>query len=393
MPSVKSVQHGSVTIISSDGTSGTITISSVTPANSYISSISTEGGATSGFREHREMFSLELTSATQLTWTRHESASAQSMDLYWEVTEFDSGELERSVQRGRVDVVDNAAASSEDIAITVTSTANAFIACSWNTDQLNAYRGVRGDLTSTSNLRFQGAQATVSTAEDVAWEIVEFKASDITSSERVSCGGVNLDDNLETQDTVTLTTTLSDTTTALIFHQGLTQLASGTKSRGSWDITNTTTLTYDRSEQGSTDEEHIANAVVIEFADSPTVQRGAFYVAGSTLSTTSGAYTSTVASRTTQATASWSQAFQVGSQYTQTGTNLPAQGQYLHVSQRRTESGGNLTDIGITRKAGQGRINVKWQTIEWPAASSTDASDRWRMLAFGQESELFDPSV
>ena len=369
MPSVVGVQHGSVTITASDGATGTITISSVTPGNAYISSVSLDGGNTSGWRLFRELFTLELTSATQLTWTRHSSASAVDLDFYWEVTEFDSGALERSVQRGRVDVVDNAAASSEDVPITLTSTANAFITCTWNSDQSAAYLGTRGDLTSTSNLRFQGVEASASTAEDVAWEIVEFKASDITSSERVSCGGVDLDDNLETQDTVTLATTLSDTTTALVLHQGLTQGSGGVKVRGSWDITNTTTLTYDRSEQGSTDAEHIANAVVIEFADSPTVQRGALSMAGGSASASSGAYTSTVAARTTQVTALWMQGFQAGTHYTQDAQTNPGQADDTNTSMRRTESGGNVTDVGIARADTAGQIDVKWQTIEWPTGA------------------------
>lgn len=393
MPTVKSVQHGSVTITSSDGTSGTISISSVTLGNAYISSVSLDGGNTSGWRLIRELFTLELTSATQLAWARNSSATAADLDLYWEVTEFDSGALERSVQRGRIDVVDNAAASSEDVAITVTSTANAFITCSWNTDQLATYLGTRGELTSTSNLRFQGIEATASTAEDVAWEVIEFKAADITSSERVSCGGVDLDDNLETQDTVTLSTTLSDTTTALLFHQGLTQASGGVKARGCWDITNANTLTYDRSEQGSTDSEHIANALVIEFSDSPTVQRGELTMASTVSSANSGAYTSTVATRTSQATASWMQGFQAGTHYTQNGTTLPGQANDTNTSMRRTESGGNVTDIGIARADTAGQINVKWQTIEWPAATSSASLDLWRFANFGSDSELFDPAA
>ena len=367
MPSVASVQHGSVTIVAGDGTTGTITISSVTTGNAYVSSVSVEGGFTSsGYRMSREIFTVELTSATQLTWTRGTSASAQSLDLYWEVTEFDSGELERSVQRGRVDVVDNAAASSEDVAITVTSTANAFIASSWNTSTASTYLATRGDLTSTSNLRFQGVEGTASTAEDVAWEVVEFKAADITSSERVSCGGVDLDASTEVQDTVTLATTLSDTSDALVFHQGATQGSGNVKARGQWDVTNTTTLTYDRSSQGATNSEHIANAVVIEFADSPTVQRGALNMPGGTTSASSGAYTSTVADRTTQVTAHCIATFQVGLQYTLDGNTNPAQSYSLNTTLRRTESGGNVTDIGIGRSNGGGRVDVKWQTIEWP---------------------------
>lgn len=369
MPSVVGVQHGSVTITASDGISGTISISSVTTGNAYISSVSLDGGNTSGWRLYRELFTLELTSATQLTWTRHSSASAVDLDFYWEVTEFDSGALERSVQRGRIDVIDNAAASSEDVAITVTSTANAFITCSWNSDTSASYLGTRGDLTSTSNLRFQGVESIASTAEDAAWELIEFKASDITSSERVSCGGVDLDANTEVQDTVTLATTLSDTTTALVFHQGLTQAAGGIKVRGSWDITNATTLTYDRSEQGSTASEHIANAVIIEFADSPTVQRGELTMASTVSSANSGAYTSTVAARTSQATASWMQGFQAGTHYTENGFTLPGQANDTNTSMRRTESGGNVTDIGIARVDTAGQIDVKWQTIEWPAGA------------------------
>jgi hypothetical protein len=364
MPSVESIQRGSLTIEQADGTSGTISISSVDISNSFVTHTNKSPGTDTSYRNLRYSFTVEFTSSTQLTWTRHSQDFASTVTLDWEVTEFASGQLERAVQRGRINNVDNAATSSEDVLITVSSVSNSFVTQCGNTAQLDEGFQCRADITSTSNLRFQGIKGTATTNEDVAYEVVEFKSANITSSQRIQAGGTDLNESTETVDAVTLGTTLGSASNAIIFHQGFTaDRANRTPTR--WALTSTTTATCTRSSPGSYVFQTDATAVVIEFSDSPTIQRGSLTIANTTTSNNSGAYSSTAANRTTR----------IDGVMTNTSSGGWASGWgdgegSARVREYFTESAGNITDINVDRIGSTGARTAEWQTIEWPEAAS-----------------------
>ena len=100
MPLATSVQQANEQILSTDGTTGTITIDAVVVANTVIS-YSTRN-ADSQDRMLRHVFRFVLTNTTTITWTRASSGSAKEVNMEWVAVEYDSGDIDQ-IEAGTID--------------------------------------------------------------------------------------------------------------------------------------------------------------------------------------------------------------------------------------------------------------------------------------------------
>jgi hypothetical protein len=214
-------------------------------------------------------FRGRLASATSVEFVRatNEATPAQ-VDIRWYVVSFASGVR---VQRG--EVAQTAATINVPIAA-VAAVNQAFVLWSKSADAADQTWGlndpVLGELTSTTNLqlRVDGANA----GHTIAWQVVEFtNAADIT----VQKGSIATMTGATTSVTATLGTAVDPSRTFVLvgFRSGSSSAGVGGRMLRA-QLTNSTTITIDRSIAGAPDNLTEIVWQAVELKDGSQVQRG-----------------------------------------------------------------------------------------------------------------------
>lgn len=260
---ISSVQTGTTTI-AVNGTV-TVTISSVDTTKSFLV-----------FQTRHDLnrpvasdIRGRIASSTTLEFARvTDEATPVTVTIRWYVLSFSSGV---NVQRGEF----TQSAATTDITITAVAAVNqAFVTWSKtpaSTDQTTNYDDpVVGELTSTTNLQFRINTANAS--HMVWWQVVEFtNAADIN----VQKGSITTMTGTTTSVTATLTTPVDvDKTFVLV---GFTGSGTGPDMGARMlraELTNSTTITIDRSISGSPDDITEIGWQAVELKDGSRVFRG-----------------------------------------------------------------------------------------------------------------------
>lgn len=179
MPAISQVIHGSQTFTSSSGTSIAVTLpgsASVTVADSIVMFTARSNDTTTAGRDLRHLFSVYISSSTQITFTRNTAGFAGDVVVEYYVVEYDSG-AGVTIQTGS----QNCTATPTDITISTIDTAAAYPMAFFNTNivgiELSSVGGVPS-FTSTTNLRFTFLGTPSSGQYDVRWQVVEFDPAD-----------------------------------------------------------------------------------------------------------------------------------------------------------------------------------------------------------------------
>ena len=246
---LNSVQSGTTTIT---GGSKTVTITSVDTSKAFL---------VFSTRQNEEepdevQISGQITNATTLTFDR--AADEKTINVTWYVAEFTSGV---SVQRGR----DTVSSSTVNVSLTSVDTSKSFALISLesavNDNSYSADNFVRAKITSSTNLQLQAVTPNASLA--VEWQVVEFTDSSVQTG----------DVEFQTGDSSkTYTLTGVDTTKSWLIYTYKSQDGTSTDIgqkmvRG--QITNATTLTFDRDNTGQTID---LSWFLVEFTDGTIVQ-------------------------------------------------------------------------------------------------------------------------
>lgn len=259
-----SIQTGSETIAATDGVTIDVTISSVTAANSVVMFNMTGGETSAGSRPLRHLFTPELTSATNLRFTRNASSAARTCTIQWYVIEFDSSAYS-SIQKGTV----TATGDPEDVTVTSLTAADASIIHFLETDLIGFQpeMSTMAELTSATNLRFDIGASPGTDDCYISWQVIEWDTANIGS---VQNGTIALS-AAEENDTATITSV--DTSKTAIFHQGgvspVVTAAIG-RARSRVVLTNGTTVTADRNSHGTSTTMDVSYSAV-EFTNESVV--------------------------------------------------------------------------------------------------------------------------
>ncbi len=266
-------QMQSGTVVNTANGTQTVTISSVDITKSFLIFQT----RSSGDRPVNATVRGRLASATTIEFVRSTNEGAPlAIDIQWYVATFGSGV---TVQRGTATM----SALTVDVAITPVAAMNqAFVLWSMTPNPTELENGaddiIAGDLTSTSNLQFRTNDGS---GHVVWWQVVEFtNAADI---------------NVQRGTVATMTgATLSATATlGTAVDVGHTFVLAGARTAGAGpdfgartlraQLTNSTTITFDRGIAGSPDDMPEISWQAVELKDGSTVQRGsANFAAGAT---------------------------------------------------------------------------------------------------------------
>jgi hypothetical protein len=259
---IKSIQQGTAT----SAANGTLTvpISSVDPSKAFLI-FSTRHNLN---RPVAAAIRGRIASATTLEFVRvTNEGPVSSVAIQWYVVEYQRGVL---VQRGET----AESATSVNIPITpVGALRQAFVTfsktpvatdTSWESDD-----AVVADLTSTSNLQLRADTANASHL--VSWQVVEFLSASAADVQR---GSTSLTSTTLSQ-TATLSTAVDTTHTFVLATVRTTGLGVDIGARlVRAQLTNSTTITIDRSASGSPDDITEVAWQSIELKDGSSVQRG-----------------------------------------------------------------------------------------------------------------------
>lgn len=181
----------------------------------------------------------QITNTTTLTFTRKTAAASPAITIRWYVAEFTSGV---SVQRGTEAMSDPS--MPHDITISSVDTSKAFPIISYERNGSTYAEDdyTKAKITSSTNLQLN-AQDTYTS--DVDWQVVEF-----TSGADVQTGDITFTTS-ETSDTGTLSPAIVTANSFLVYSYDTSAgLIDDRAIRG--QITDTTTVTFDRVGQAST---------------------------------------------------------------------------------------------------------------------------------------------
>jgi hypothetical protein len=256
------VQRGTATS-SANGTT-TVTITAVDPTKSFLL-FSTRSSSN---RPVGSVLRGRLASATTLEFIRvTDESPVSTITIEWSVVEYTCG---ISVQRGDT----NVAATTVDVSITpVAARSHAFVTWSKSAASADASWDSNDtlvvDLTSTSNVELRTAGANAS--HTVSWQLVEFLNGADVNVQRGSASltGTNL--------STTATLASAVTTSHAFVLADLQSAGSGTDIGARLiraQLTNSTTVTFDRSISGSPDDLTEIGWQVVELTDGSAVQRG-----------------------------------------------------------------------------------------------------------------------
>ncbi|MGQ0670233.1 MAG: hypothetical protein ACT4PO_11270 [Actinomycetota bacterium] len=257
-----SVQTGTATS-SANGTL-TVPISAVTPARSFLIFNTRH----SSNRPVGSMVRGRIATSTSLEFVRvTDEATPVAISIQWYVVQYDCGV---NVQRGQV----TQTATTLNVPITpVASLSQAFVTWSktpastdlnWNADD-----PVVGELTTTSNLQFR--VNTAASTHIIWWQVIEFtNAANIN----VQKGSTSLlGTGLSTTITLGTPVDVSKTFVLVGFRSAGTGADVGSRMLRA-QLTNSTTITVDRSISGTPDDITEIVWQAVELKDGSTVQRG-----------------------------------------------------------------------------------------------------------------------
>ncbi|HEY4612413.1 MAG TPA: hypothetical protein VII11_05480, partial [Bacteroidota bacterium] len=267
---MKAVQKGTTTISSNGGTN-TVTVTlgtAIDPTKSFLIFQTRHNGN----RPVNSFLRGRIASSTTLEFVRvsDETAPGVTMNIQWYVVEYNSGVF---VQRGEISSM-NATAINVTLGTPVAAVNQAFVL--WSKTAAAVDQGVDNndpvlaELTSTSNLQIR--VQTANSGHAIWWEVVEFtSASDIN----VQKGSITTMTSTTTSVTGTLATAVDVTKSFVLV--GYNTSASGSDIGARMlraQLTNSTTVTIDRSISGTPDDITEIVYQVVELKDASTVQRG-----------------------------------------------------------------------------------------------------------------------
>jgi hypothetical protein len=340
----KAVQQGTATS-SADGTT-TVTINTVDPTKAYLlfslrSNLNRPPGSTVRGR---------LASATTVEFLRVTDETS-TITIQWQVIEYTCGV---SVQRG--ETVQNAA--STDVAITpVTAVSQAFVTWSKTTAAgSGAYDlddTVVGELTSTSNLQLRSGGANSS--HIIWWQVIEYtRSADI----QVRKGTTSLT-GAATSTTATISPAVDVTRTFVLvggYGPGSGSDIGARQLRAR--LTNSTTITFDRSITGDADDLSQIFWQAVELKDGSTVQHGSASFASGTATATAALATvntaRSVAFASTQDAAGLS-----GGRSSYAGDDIPGVAQ-------ATVAITSPTQVTLTRNNTAAAADIAWFVVSFP---------------------------
>ena len=257
MATIKSIQRGTATI-SASAASTTATVTAVDETKTMLVFGLSK---TSGDRPDEDFIRGRFTSTTELTFDRHAAAGA-AVTIEWYVVEWTSGV---TVQSG---VQDD---GTENTTITAVVQTNSLVLNTWRKD--GATMGdddlVKAWLSTTTNLRMEDNDTTISTGVASGWFVVE--STDFTVQDGFSSMGSGLTDD------ITITEVDLAKAFPLLFFStnGSPGLTEDVMLRG--HFTTTTNLRVERDTDGPVDPGTDGiRFQVIEVDDGSTVQSGTF---------------------------------------------------------------------------------------------------------------------
>lgn len=260
LSSPDSVQSGSESIASGDGTTINITISAVTVADSIV--MYTIRNADTAGRLYRHIFNASLTSTTNLRLTRNASSFATAIVVEWTVIEFASGEV--TIQTGEVD----STSATENITISAVVLADTFPIFGLETSANAFFRNVifYGEFTSTTNLRLNYNTAPTTGQSVVQYQVVESTDFSVQEATISFTSGDATESKTSTISAVTLANTF-------IINAGLTVSDDFNQNRHfmRFKLNDTTTVQADRSLAG-TEPALTGQFYVIEVSDGQVVE-------------------------------------------------------------------------------------------------------------------------
>lgn len=258
---VDSIQTGTETVTSGDGTSIDVTITSVNTSRSVVM-FTTRTGEDS--RDKRALYAASLTSSTNINFLRTDSAFASTATIEWTVIEFATGVLS-SLQTISADWY-----TTTSNTITAVDTSESIIIWSRRTNQNVAF--TQGEAV---NLEFNGAGTAVLASGLTAASkgIGEAQVLEFDGGVDVQHFMSNLAENVES-DTETITSV--DAGSSFISSLGFDALRSVSGDIGRYhpiiELTNATTVSFSRSTVGSVDPELDISYSVVELQDGQTVE-------------------------------------------------------------------------------------------------------------------------
>ena len=271
---VQQVQSG--TAVNNANGVQTITISAVDTSKSFL----IFQARSSGDRPVNSLLRGRLASATTIQFERVTNEGAPlAINIQWYVATFGSGV---TVQRGESTL----SATTVNVPITAVSSMNqAFVLWSMTSaDTANEHGNddtIAGDLTTTTNLQFR----TTGVANHiVSWQVVQFtNAADIN----VQRGSVTTMTGATVSTTATLPVAVDVSRTFVL---AAVRTDGGGPDMGSRvvraQLTNSTTITFDRGSAGSPDNMTEISWQAVELRDGSTVQRGSASFAAGAAQTT-----------------------------------------------------------------------------------------------------------
>lgn len=257
---VSSIQSGSESIASGDGTAISISITAVNTARSIV--MITESNAATNTRDSLYTFRAELSSSTNILLTRASSSFASAAVVEWTVIEFDSGVL-NSLQTGSIDRTN----ATQNVTISAVDLSKTFVITSLSTSINNSTNEVyaAAELTTTTNLALSSSIAPTSGESYYNYQVVEFASSTNAEVQQVSSTIVG------SAGTNVQTITAVDTSKTFIASGGfLTDTSLNPKIRGTAtiELTSTTQVTATRTAAGSGINDATYNYWVVELTGS-----------------------------------------------------------------------------------------------------------------------------
>lgn len=354
MPALTDRQTGEVTISSTDGTSGTITITSVTTGESFV--VVSQSHADTQYRDFRHLLQVDMTAATTLTWSRDTSGSATDIVLRWWVIE----SADFTVQRGDITTIGATSLT------TLTDTAATFHLCSHETAfNILYYDGgdaIRSEITSTTNLQTTSS-GTPTSGFVHHYQVIEIPAADVA----VQRGSI---------DITTTTTTNTDTITSVDTGKTYVQMTGHEDGTGSGAnmkknscmvyLTNATTVTAERGVQDSTSSTDTMGYEVVEFEDDSIVEYGQVTITDTNTSVTS----STFSPKPAEADSiPMSNGPYIENMISDTSSETPD-----HAAGRHTldVTAGDVDSVTVTRNASTNVAEYIYNVVEWKSSAGAD---------------------
>lgn len=337
------LQTGAFTI-STDDKVKDVTITAVTLARTMVQySVKHDNGT----RMNKWGFRFELTSTTNLRFTREENAYDGGVTIEWVVTEFASGVA--TVQTGIV----NPSANPTNITISAVTLSRSFpilFASTTLAEGRSILTSCGAALTSTTNLRLQWATAATPSIDTLktTWQVVEFASGVAVQS------GAKVYSHADGSATQTITSVTTSKTLILNFSYGDagSNLLSRTSVRST--LTNATTITFSNSETGGTANDLTNNWYAVEFTDGTSVQSGLQTIAATAAS--ANVTISAVVLARSQPWISWSwQNFKTA--------ETTDEGNALCTFKLTT-----TTNLNIARTLTATGVDVSWFVVQWEAS-------------------------